>query len=283
MMNLELSQPKAKRFCSANATYNPFPVQIVSDKKFIGIFTGLNVHVIDEESIQQIYANGCFGVSSHTKTNLKVQSIEVVHRSRFERKLEWSKKYTNQNPKNVRLKVVADSVNWGRHANAIESDGVNVIDMDDPFPIEDTLVLTLEEAFFLHFALDCLRIMNFDQSAEFTTDDVVQKFCDHNNRFVERYVAYHYYRSRNWIVKSGIKFGGDFCKLLFMIPPYPQFSNSAAFLLFTPSLFTSFRLYIHCSSSVLQFSIICSTLTKHLLDHLQCCTIKGQIITTPAT
>lgn len=213
MMNLELSQPKAKRFCSANATYNPFPVKIVGDKKFIGIFTGLNVHVIDEESIQQIYANGCFGVSSHTRTNLKAQSTEVVSQSRLERKLEWNKKYTNQNAKNVRLKVVADNANLGRNVNDIEPDGVNVI--DDPFPIEDTLVLTPEEAFFLHFALDCLRIMNFDQSIEFTTDNVIQKFCDHNHRFVERYVAYHYYRSRNWIVKSGIKFGGDFCKLLF--------------------------------------------------------------------
>ncbi|KAF9959653.1 tRNA splicing endonuclease subunit sen2 [Mortierella alpina] len=30
------------------------------------------------------------------------------------------------------------------------------------------------------------------------------------NRFVVRYVAYHYYRSQGWIVKDGLKYGTDF-------------------------------------------------------------------------
>lgn len=214
-MNLELSQPKAKRFCSANATYNPFPVhKIDGSKKFTGIFTGLNVHIVDESSVQEIYANGCFGVSSHTKANPRTQTtdahIEVVNRTRYDRKLEWMTRHSNLNPHNVRVKVVANDEPPGRNWTNAESDTGNI--MDDPFPIEETLVLTLEEAFFLHFALDCLRIVNFDQTLEHTTDEVIQRFCEHNSRFVERYVAYHYYRSRNWIVKSGIKFGGDFCK-----------------------------------------------------------------------
>lgn len=215
-MNLELSQPKAKRFCSANATYNPFPVnKIGGEQKFTGIFTGLNVHIVDESSIQEIFTNGCFGVSSQTKANPRTQTtdphVEVVSQLRYERKLEWMTKYSNQNPHNVRLKVVVNDVVPARNWINAETDTTNI--MDDPFPIEDTLVLTLEEAFFLHFTLDCLRIVNLDQTLEFTTDEVIQKFCEHTNRFVERYVAYHYYRSRNWIVKSGIKFGGDFCKL----------------------------------------------------------------------
>lgn len=217
-MNLKLSLPKAKRFISANATYNPFPVNSIGgDKKFRGIFTGLNVHIVDESSIQEIYANGCFGISSQTKTSPRQLTTDAIHtelanRTRYQRKLEWNAKYTNQNANKVRLKVlIDDSVLPVRNANNIDPDTVEI--WDDPFPIEDTLALMLEEAFFLHFALDCLRIVNFDQTVEFTNDEVIQKFCDQNSRFVERYVAYQYYRSRNWIVKSGIKFGGDFRKI----------------------------------------------------------------------
>lgn len=214
-MNLKLSPPKAKRFISANATYNPFPVNN-GDKKFSGIFTGLNVQIVDESSIRKIYSNGCFGISSQTKTSPKQLTtdahIEVAHRTRYQRKLKWKAKYTNQNPNSVRLKVLADDIVVPvRHVNNIDPDAMEIL--DDPFPIEDTLALMLEEAFFLHFALDCLRITNFDRTVEFTTEEVIQKFCDQNSRFVERYVAYQYYRSRNWIVKSGIKFGGDFRKL----------------------------------------------------------------------
>lgn len=30
--------------------------------------------------------------------------------------------------------------------------------------------------------------------------------------FMNRYAAYHYYRSKGWIVRSGINFGVDYCK-----------------------------------------------------------------------
>jgi len=29
-------------------------------------------------------------------------------------------------------------------------------------------------------------------------------------RFPERYVAYHYFRSKGWVPKTGLKFGSDF-------------------------------------------------------------------------
>lgn len=82
----------------------------------------------------------------------------------------------------------------------------------DPFPIEDTLALFPEEAFFLHFSLRCLNILDFDQTHEYTTEEAVEKFCNMNPKFIERYVVYHHYRSKNWVVRSGLKFGGDFRK-----------------------------------------------------------------------
>lgn len=85
----------------------------------------------------------------------------------------------------------------------------------DPFPIEDALALSPEEAFFLHFSLRCLKIMDFDQTHEFTTEEALKRFCTMNPKFIERFIAYHFYRSKNWVVRSGLKFGGDFRKKLF--------------------------------------------------------------------
>lgn len=84
--------------------------------------------------------------------------------------------------------------------------------VEDPFPIEDALALLPEEAFFLHFSLRCLKIMNFDQTHEFTTDELLAKFCHTDSKFIQKFIVYHFYRSKNWIVKSGLKFGGDFRK-----------------------------------------------------------------------
>lgn len=222
-MNLEFSLPKAKRFCSANATYNPFPVNSdenddnLSKKEFTGIFTGLNVHIIDETSIKEIYTNGCFGLSAKSKKNPKVLSaethVETVTQSQFQRKLEWNTKYGNQNQNNPMIKLVPDENISNNDDIDMESNEPNIL--IDPFPIEDSLALMPEEAFFLHFALNCLKIVNVDQTVEFNTETVVDKFCNLSRRFIERYITYHYYRSRNWIVKSGVKFGGDFRKYLF--------------------------------------------------------------------
>lgn len=82
----------------------------------------------------------------------------------------------------------------------------------DPFPIEETLALLPEEAFFLHYSLRCLRVMNFEQTHELTTHEMLEKFCNNDEKFIQKFVVYHYYRSKNWVVKSGIKFGGEFCK-----------------------------------------------------------------------
>lgn len=92
--------------------------------------------------------------------------------------------------------------------NTVPTDNLVV----DPFPIEETLALFPEEAFFLHFSLKCLKVLNFDQTHEFTTDELLERFCNLNPKFIERYTAYHFYRSKNWVVRSGLKFGGDFRK-----------------------------------------------------------------------
>ncbi len=75
----------------------------------------------------------------------------------------------------------------------------------------DVLVLDSYEAFFLAYALGCLRVKKVATSDDvMSIDDLWRHFnqCDAN--FRQRYIAYHYFRSKNWIVRSGTKFGNDF-------------------------------------------------------------------------
>jgi tRNA splicing endonuclease len=84
----------------------------------------------------------------------------------------------------------------------------------EQFPIHETLHLTLEEAFFLSFGLGCLQVIDLFGNC-LPLDGMWKLFCKSQKDFIQKYVTYHYFRSKGWVVKPGIKFGGDFCKLNF--------------------------------------------------------------------
>ncbi|CAG9788725.1 unnamed protein product [Diatraea saccharalis] len=75
--------------------------------------------------------------------------------------------------------------------------------------IQEKLMLTLEEAFFLSYGLGCLQILNNEEKA-LSTDQLWELFMKTEKRFINKYVVYHYYRSKGYIVKPGVKFGGDY-------------------------------------------------------------------------
>jgi tRNA splicing endonuclease len=85
---------------------------------------------------------------------------------------------------------------------------------EEQFPIHETLHLTLEEAFFLSFGLGCLQVIDLFGNC-LSLNGMWQLFCKSQKDFIQKYVTYHYFRSKGWVVKPGIKFGGDFCKLYF--------------------------------------------------------------------
>ena len=69
--------------------------------------------------------------------------------------------------------------------------------LDESDVAEEPLQLTLEETFFLLFALQCLRLLtregiNVDAAAAWSL------FRRLDSRFSEKYVAYHYHRSHGW-------------------------------------------------------------------------------------
>ncbi|KAL4708997.1 hypothetical protein ACJJTC_005858 [Scirpophaga incertulas] len=73
----------------------------------------------------------------------------------------------------------------------------------------EKLMLTLPEAFFLSYGLGCLQILD-SENKHINTDQLWDIFQRTDKNFIIKYVVYHYFRSKGFIVKPGIKFGGDF-------------------------------------------------------------------------
>ncbi|PBC28397.1 tRNA-splicing endonuclease subunit Sen2 [Apis cerana cerana] len=71
----------------------------------------------------------------------------------------------------------------------------------ESFPIQETLHLTFEETFFLLYGLGCLNLIDFDD-----IDSAWHFFCKTDKNFIPKYVVYHYFRSKGWVVKPGLKY-----------------------------------------------------------------------------
>ncbi|KAH0582964.1 hypothetical protein H2248_010859 [Termitomyces sp. 'cryptogamus'] len=110
---------------------------------------------------------------------------------------------------------------------------------DTPLPEEDVepaeleplvdvehLQLTLQEAFFLAWGLDCLTVLDPHTNEAMTLKQLWTAFqlahlpppippnpappLQFDNPFLINYVVYHHYRSLGWVVKGGIKFCVDY-------------------------------------------------------------------------
>ncbi|MBN3325367.1 SEN2 endonuclease, partial [Atractosteus spatula] len=78
----------------------------------------------------------------------------------------------------------------------------------NPFRIIEYLQLSLEEAFFLVYALGCLSI--YHNGDPLTILNLWEIFSSIQPSFQTSYVAYHYFRSKGWVPKVGMKYGTDF-------------------------------------------------------------------------
>ncbi|KAK2144846.1 hypothetical protein LSH36_725g00036 [Paralvinella palmiformis] len=79
----------------------------------------------------------------------------------------------------------------------------------DPYEVREHLQLSMEEAFFLSYALGCL-ILYDENKVALSLEAMWQIFCKKDDRFLVRYVVYHNFRSKGWVPKSGLKYGTDF-------------------------------------------------------------------------
>ena len=103
------------------------------------------------------------------------------------------------------------------------------------FPVNETLHLTFEETFFLMYGLGCLQLMQYDGSI-FTIKNAWNHFQQQDKYFIQKYVVYHYFRSKGWVVKQGLKYGGDFREFIYYLPYVNQISYRSCLYVFLSHL-----------------------------------------------
>ncbi|KAH9939139.1 hypothetical protein B0H21DRAFT_698568 [Amylocystis lapponica] len=134
--------------------------------------------------------------------------------------------------------AIPSGATWKPHTSATDtlsadppspSPGPDADDEPDPVPEIEHLQLTLQEAFFLAWCLDCLTVLDPGTNEPMSLPQIWAAFQNvhcmprppdpcaasavsnrTDNPFFVHYAAYHYYRSLGWVVKGGVKFCVDF-------------------------------------------------------------------------
>ncbi|KAA0708035.1 tRNA-splicing endonuclease subunit [Triplophysa tibetana] len=77
----------------------------------------------------------------------------------------------------------------------------------NPFSMMEYLQLTYEEAFFLVYALGCLSV--YYSGEPLSILEAWSMFRSVQPNFSITYAAYHYFRAKGWVPKTGVKYGTD--------------------------------------------------------------------------
>ncbi|XP_058819831.1 uncharacterized protein LOC131682406 [Topomyia yanbarensis] len=237
--------PKQKKFTPTSlAAVDPLPVVTVDETqtKFVGIFTGLTVEVCDPEAIAKLSLGGCFGQGTISRSfpasvrncGLAEVPLQLARQRQIDRRHEWKRKYGPSAADNGKTYVrvmdehVEMQLNDGiLQARELKDDLVEVT--RDPYPMRENLSLLFEETMFLVEKLKCLEVRTLD-GIPLPQDQLLKKIVTLKKDFITSYVSYVYFKSKNWIIRSGLKFGGDF--LLYQ--KGPQFFHASFIVLLIP-------------------------------------------------
>lgn len=78
----------------------------------------------------------------------------------------------------------------------------------DPWPIDESLELFFEEAYFLSYGLGCLIVRENNEELDLLM--LWQRLCTLCPAFPARYATYHHFRSKGWVVRAGSKYAADY-------------------------------------------------------------------------
>ncbi|XP_049718477.1 tRNA-splicing endonuclease subunit Sen2 isoform X1 [Elephas maximus indicus] len=108
----------------------------------------------------------------------------------------------------VLVEEVVSDVSMGKDTPSEESvQSKRLTCRRNPYRIFEYLQLSLEEAFFLVYALGCLSI--YYEQEPLTIVKLWKAFTVVQPSFRTTYMAYHYFRSKGWVPKVGLKYGTD--------------------------------------------------------------------------
>ena len=205
-------EPKRKKFGNIYSKIEPFPFEEITENNILllGIFNGLTVDVFNEHQIKSLALKGCFGQGSKSRslptaarTNYNPNKIQTISERQYTTRLNWRERF--------KITEIFEDV------KVIGNDEKFSEIKSNPFQVPETMSLFLEEAFFLNHCLKCLAVKNLDGKT-FESDELLNIFCQTKPNFISSYVAYLYFKSRNWVIRSGMKFAGQY--LLYQKGPH---------------------------------------------------------------
>uniref|UniRef100_A0A182NEH6 tRNA-intron lyase n=1 Tax=Anopheles dirus TaxID=7168 RepID=A0A182NEH6_9DIPT len=191
-------KPKKKTLPELSHTL-PLPIKYkarTDGLRIEAVFTGYTVDVTNTESIRVLCLNGCFGQGMLSRAFPAC----LTNASDLPRKRRWNKQAGKTDP--------------GTSSQACDS------------RLNEPLCLFLEEAFFLIHTLNILQLKDLFESP-ISALEAFDRFRKIRKHFLASYCAYLYLKSKNWIIKSGLKFGGDFV----IYVKGPQFNHASYIVL----------------------------------------------------
>lgn len=201
---MELKEPRAKRQKLKHAD------KYTSKTKITGFFNGFCVVLEVTKDAQAIINAESFGKGSLSRglptTSNSPLNSSIIRRRQFDRRKNWAQKYPSKKVKKVIVMPDSDSENEDYFENTkpeyqLDSSG-----------FEETINLTMTESFFLMEYRKSLEIVHLNEIMN--VQKCWQTFCAADFHFVQDYICYHHFKSKNWVVKPAVKFGGDYCKKL---------------------------------------------------------------------
>lgn len=224
---MEIKAPKRKRtnvelqFPLPGMCVHPFTNEVTLSETFIGVFNGFGVTIKNVNAVDNLYNNGFFGKGSLSRSlpleinkNKNVPKI-LKQRQYISRETLLSNTNISFGDRNLdKFIVLPDSDNEDIETDievlkSTYSDLPSYIKQTESY--RESYFLSLEEAFFLTFGVGCLKIQN-ELGELLTTEQIWKLFLNTQPDFVHKYIVYHYFRSKEWVVKSGLKYGSDFRK-----------------------------------------------------------------------
>ncbi|XP_022900403.2 tRNA-splicing endonuclease subunit Sen2 [Onthophagus taurus] len=190
---MNLISPKKKFNKNLVKTDSILPFREKNDL-FEGYFNGFSVIITNKNDVKELVEKGCFGKPEFSRAVSNHDPECVILRKR---QFEYRKKY----PIGKDLKkiiIVPDSESDDDYFTDLKP----FYDFDKSLFSNNSLILSLHEAYFLAVELKCLKIANVENPWD--------EFKNINQYFIIDYAVYLHFRLKNWVIKSGLKFGCDF-------------------------------------------------------------------------
>ncbi|KRT81387.1 hypothetical protein AMK59_5286 [Oryctes borbonicus] len=205
---MNLQEPRRKK----NSKFKKYVSLSNMKRKISSHFDGFSVIIENADDMKSTYEKGFFGKANLSRSCPIIRQNEVIRKRQYLRKCKWEDK-DNKNVKIKKVIVVPDS----------DTDDENYfINLKPEYQIDrsgvkEKLCLSLVEAYYLAKDIGCLSV--YEEDALLDIRNIWGKFSKSDIHFIPNYITYNHFRRKGWVVKPGIKFGGDY--ILYKAgPPY---------------------------------------------------------------